>query len=116
MSAVALDDAVNRGKPEPRAVTNVLGGEEGFEDAPLRGSIHADPGVGDGELDEVTIRCVRGLALLAGELLVCHINGDCSTLRHGLTRIDEEIQQHLLELRAIQLRPPASPAPRFAEK
>ena len=53
LSTKLTDNAVHGGKTEAGALADGLGGEEGLEGVITRGFVHAVPGVGDFEDDEI---------------------------------------------------------------
>src|ERR1700693_2968349 len=82
-AAVLLHDAVADRKPQARSFAGGLGGEEGVENTveQLAGDAHA--GVGD--LD------IHGSILCRGADL------DHAAVGHGVARVHEQVQKHLLE-------------------
>lgn len=82
---MALDDSIRDAEPEPRALADGLGGEEGIEDAFEVLGRDALAGVGD----------------LHPHLLApaSRAQRDRAPLLDGLDRVEQEIQEHLVELR-----------------
>src|SRR5581483_6423908 len=85
LTAALLDDAVDRRQPESRPATRLLRRKERLEDARLRGGIHAHAGIANDQSDKRLAHDPR--------LDAQHTSG-----RHRVTRVDREIEQHLLDL------------------
>jgi hypothetical protein len=84
-----------------------LGGEERLEGARPDGVVHASAGVSHGDLD-----IVAGLGVvLAGhirlrEVYVLRADYESASVRHGVARVDGEVEQRALKLvRVAQHRP-----------
>ena len=95
------DDAVDRREPEAGAVAGLLGGEERLED--VLETVRRDPraGVRDGQAhvalgrDQVLARVVLVEVQRAG------LERDRAAGRHRVARVDGEVDDHLLDLRAV---------------
>ena len=106
-ASALLDDAVRGREAQPGSLAAFLGGEERLEEPGLEGRVHADAGVRDREHD-VGPGMDRGVA--AGELLVeRHVAGlerEAPSARHGVARVDDEVDDRLLDLAGVGQRPP----------
>ena len=80
-----LDDAVAHRKAQPGAAAGGLGGEERIEDAMQMFGRNARAGVGDFHFDRAVLR--RGADF------------QHAARRHGVARVHEQVQKHLLEAR-----------------
>ena len=99
MPAALVHDAVHRGEPEPRAV--VLGGEEGLEEVRLHVRVHADARIRHLE-HHVRARLEPGpRRLVLADHAIGRLDGQAPAIRHGVARIDGEVQEHLLDLAGI---------------
>ena len=93
-------EAVDHRQPEPGALADRLGGEERIEGARDHVGRHAGAGVGDAERDVLPRRQV---ALARGALVepfVGGLDGEAAAVGHGVARVDAEVEQRVLELRA----------------
>ena len=87
-----LHDRVSDRQPEARPLADILGREERIEDLRLHVFGHARPIVGDFEHDRVAIEVVPG----ADDERAATVRAD-----HGLFGVDDEVEQHLLDLMRI---------------
>ncbi len=98
-AAGLLDDAVDHRQSEPGALAHLLGGEEGLEYLLQR--LRRDAGAGILDLDQ---HIVAGLELAIAEAgafgrgQVARPHRQVAAVRHGVARVDGEIDDHLLEL------------------
>ena len=101
VASALLDDAVDRGKAESRALRS-FGAEKRFEDAALGLGIHSHAGVADGQ-HHVLAGFRRGVK--TGITLVQRdiggLNRELAAARHGVARIDRQIHDDLLDLAGI---------------
>src|SRR5262252_1755544 len=104
ISAALFDDSVDHGQPQTGAFAEFFGGEEGFKNMGLCFFIHPQTVVGDGKHDvtaghgaKVTLR-VRII-----QFDVCRFQSNRSAIWHRITRVDHEIENHLLDLSRIGL-------------
>jgi hypothetical protein len=97
---VRLDGAVHGREPEPRALAERLGGEEGLEQALLRRLVHAQPVVGHADLDVLPGGSpLRGSA--RRRLRQCDVAGgeaQVPAVRHGIARVERQVQHRVLQL------------------
>ena len=103
-AAGLLDDAVDRGQAKAGAFADVLGGEERLED--LADDRRRNAGAGVGDFDQHVVRRRHALGVIALAFARGHIGGahvQPAAVRHGVARIDREIDDHLLELRDVDL-------------
>ena len=106
VAAALLDDAVGHGEAEPGALSQFLGGEEGFEGTGLHFAIHAVAGVAHNDLHVLAGFEIFGLAdrvRIDGE--IARLNGEASASRHGVLRVHGQIDEHLLDLIRVGLHP-----------
>src|SRR4029077_12971548 len=87
-ATVLLNDTVCDRQTEARPFTCSLGGEEGIVDAVDMLGIDAVAAVEDVDLD-------------AAVFLVRRLHFQHATRSHGVARVDEQIQEHLLQLTGI---------------
>ena len=87
-----LHDRVGDRQPEAGALADILRGEERIEDLRLHVFRHARPIVGDLEHDRVAIEVVPG----ADDERAAAVRAD-----HGLLGVDDQVEQHLLNLMRI---------------
>ena len=107
MAAGLLDEAVDLRQAEPRAVADILGRVERLEGMGLNLLGHARAGVGDGDHDVLArhdLGLCRGIGLV--EIGVGGLDGELAAVRHGVARIDGEIEDADLELVGIGQHPP----------
>ena len=102
LAAALLDDAVHRGQTEPGAAVHGLRREERLEDPLERRGVHSLTRVLHAEHH---VRSGHGLALraeiVARERDVGGDQLDAAPVRHGVTRVDEQIHEHLIDLGGI---------------
>src|SRR5262249_43588975 len=115
MPARLLDEAVDLGQPQPAALANFLSGEERLENAAEMLLSDAEASVADRQH-----QVVAGIdALEAGNitLVEMHVRGlddQLATLRHGIARVEREVEEGGLELVGIDpARPCAAGGDRF---
>ena len=99
---VPRDDAVDRGEAEPRAAPDRLRREERLEDPPDRLRRHADAGVLGGDDDPLAGEEADG----APRLVLAHLaplgrEDEAAAVGHRVPRVGGEVDQRLLELRAV---------------
>src|SRR5688572_16676780 len=96
-SAMRAHDAECRREPEACALADTLGGEKRVENALHQVPRHTDPLVGDGYLME-TPRLHPSLMpdLVGGYLAQPAAQHDAATIGHGVARIQQKINDHLL--------------------
>lgn len=94
VAATLLDDPIDDRQAQPRALALSLSGEKGLKYASLGGGIHPDPGVTDRQHD-VRARASAGMLADVGlvQLDIRSDDGQCPTLRHGVPRIDDQVQE-----------------------
>src|SRR5208282_5509721 len=101
-TSVTLDNAQSRGQTEAGALARLFGGKERIKYLVLNFLGNSRAGVR--HLDK-HIRTRPGFRIHARvsfvENRVSHVNAQFATVRHGVTRVDTEIQQDLLELRRV---------------
>ena len=97
-------DPVDDRQPQARPLALGLGRVERLEGARGDLAVHADPGVLDREPDEVA-RLDRGVeaGLAAVELDVLGRHRERPAVRHGVARVEREVDQRLLDLAAVGL-------------
>ena len=96
-----FDNAVHRGEAKPGALQS-FGGIEGLEDVALGVGVHAHAGVADGEHHVVAgLHRHMQTGVVRVELDVGRLNGQVSALRHGVTGIDRQVHDDLLDLARI---------------
>src|SRR5262249_44900595 len=102
-SAGLLDDAIDRRKTEPGAFSHVLRRIEGVED--LIDDLRRNPAAGILDLDQhvVVRRHVLVPVLYVVDADVGRAQREFAAQRHGVARIDREIDDHLFELSDIGL-------------
>ena len=103
-TAGLLDDAVDGREPEPGALADILGGVEGVEN--LVDDLRRDAGAGVLDLDQHIFAERHPLVLERRALLGADIRRaqrELAAVRHGIARIDREIDDHLLELADVGL-------------
>ena len=106
-AAGLLDDAVDGGQAQARALAHRLGGEEGIEDLALDLLGHADAGIGHFDADIVAGRHDRGAQRRRlGHRLVGGLDGDGAALRHGVAGIDHQIDDGVAKLRLVGMNRP----------
>jgi hypothetical protein len=99
---IALDNSVH--PPLSRPLADRLGREKRLEGAGLRGRIHADAGVADGNGDA----CPDAIADSSRD--IARFNGQPSAARHGVASVGGQVEQDLLDLRPIGLHQPQAVA------
>ena len=101
-AVVLLDDAVHGCESEAGALPAFFRREERFEDSRLRFRVHAAAGVGHRHLDVVARPQpgVRGDTDLV-ELDIAQLDRDLAAVGHGVARVDHQVHENLLDLRAI---------------
>ena len=101
---VLFDDSVNGGQSEAGAFANFFRREERLEDAGQGSVVHAVPGVGDVEADEVSLACLRLAAGVGGiELLEFGADGEAAAARHGVARVDGKVHEDLFHHAGISV-------------
>jgi hypothetical protein len=102
--ALVSHDAIGGGEPEPISLSGLLGGEKGLEQAGTGFGVHAAARVADGELDPGIAELLL-LASWSGCWLIVVPGGerDPAALRHGVARVQNQVQNDLLNLGRIHL-------------
>ena len=108
VAVALLHDAVGRREAESGAVADRLGGEERLEDLGLGRRIHAAAGVAHRH-EHVRSRTHHSSGMPVAVVAAQHhrrgLDREAAALRHGVTRVEREVDDHLLELRAVGLHP-----------
>ena len=101
-SGVLLDDAVNHRQAQAAACAPLLGGEERLEESLLRLLVEAGAGVANREhgVPAGPESLVRPRELLV-DIHVPACDGEQPAARHGVARVDGEVEQHLFELARV---------------
>ena len=99
--AALVHDAVHRGEPEPRALALLLGGEEGLEEVRLHVRVHADARVRHLEHHVRARLDPDPRRLVLADRAIGRLDGQPAAVRHGVARVDGEVQEHLLDLTGI---------------
>ena len=100
---MVIDHAVNDGEAEPGAFAAFLGGVERLENVRLY--LLADPGAGIDDADE-DVALGIGPAERFAQLFPGSDAGrerDRAVVRHGVARVDAEVEQHLVDLAPVGL-------------
>ena len=105
-AAVVADDAVGRGQPQAGAALVFPGGEEGVEDPVEDLRVDAAAAVSHGDAHVTARRSAAGGSLLMVEVDVCRGQADLAAERHGVGGVDEQVEQHLLDLPGVDLHRP----------
>ena len=95
-AAVLLDDPVGGRQPEARSLADVLGGEERFEDVRKVLRCDAGPVVADAQTRPGRDRRGRRRVRARGFDERC-VDREPSANRHGITRVDGQVQEHLFD-------------------
>jgi len=95
-------DSVHGGQAQARAPVDILGREERVERAIDDRGVHAATRVTDRE-EHVRPRAGLGMAgrILFGQKHVPRLYGQGAAVRHGVPRVDHEVQDHLFNLAGI---------------
>ena len=105
-AAALFDDPIDGREPEPRSFPLFLRGEERLKDVRLCRGIHPAPGVTHYQLH---IRTRLGGSELAsrglGRLDVAGLDRELASLWHGVTSVDGQVHDDLLELAGISFHP-----------
>ena len=97
-----MDDPVGRGEAEPPALADVLGGEEGLEDAGAGRRIHPGSAIAHGEHHmRAGSRVDVPLHVRVVQLDIARADRELPSLRHGIPSIDGQNEDDLLELPTI---------------
>jgi hypothetical protein len=102
-AAVLLDGAVHHGEAEARAAPGPLGGEERLEQ--VRAHLAAHPGPLVGHREErvrAGARDARGHLPAAVDPDVRRLDGELAAGRHGVARVDRQVDQDLLDLPRVE--------------
>ena len=103
MAAVLVHDTVDRREPHAAAVPDLLSREERLEHALLDGQGDAAAGIGDGELDEITIDIAAAArADRRARPGMAHRDRDVPVGADCVARVDREVHQYLLQLDRIE--------------
>ena len=105
-AAGLLDDAVDRGQAEARALADFLGREERLED--LVDDVGRNAGAGVAHLDQHVVGARHALVGERAAFARRHVggaHGELAAVRHGVARVDREIDDHLLELGEVRPSP-----------
>ena len=91
-----FDDSVNGGQAETGAFANFFRREERLEDAGQSAIVHAVPGVGDGEADEISLACLRVAAGVSGiDQHESGADGEAASTRHGVACVHGKVHEDL---------------------
>jgi hypothetical protein len=98
-AAVLANNTLDSRQAQAGALTRVLGGEEGLEDAIERGGVHAGSGVGDGEHGVASgFGMVLDRELLVIERDFTGFNDEAAAFGHGVARVDAQVHDDLFDL------------------
>ena len=100
--AALLDDAIDCRQSQSGAFAGCLGGEKRLEHVGLCVGIHSMAGIADGEHRVLAGGHAEPLPGGFVDVHVRRLDGQNSTARHGVTGVDGEVDQHLLQLSAIR--------------
>src|SRR5262249_48903590 len=101
-SLALLYDAVNGREPEAGSLADALGGEEGLKDMILNLLGHALAGIGDGEADVAARLDVEmGAGIFLVEVDCAGFDRYAAAVRHGVTSIQNKVENDLLDLSRI---------------
>lgn len=107
VTARLLDDAIDHREAKARALAHFLGGEEGLENLVHDLGRNTRAVIGNFHHHHVFCREFRTAKRCDLFLVdVARPDGDLAAVRHGVARIDAEIDEHLLELRQVGLHRP----------
>ena len=95
-SAHLLGHAMHHGKTQPGAFADTLGGEERLRSTGQGLRVHAFAAVGDGKTDIWTRRQAGGMAQI--HKFLPRRDDDAPAARHGIARIDAQVQQRQFQL------------------
>ena len=101
-ATMLANDAVDGGEAQAGAFADILGGEEGLEDAIEGGRVHSGSGVGDGEHG-----VAAGLGMLVSrkvDLIERNFSGfddEAAAFGHGVAGIDAQVHDDLFDLGGI---------------
>ena len=101
--AVFLDDIVHDRQSEPRALLEALGREEGLEYLFPDCRVHPGPGIGhrdNGVGTRLPVSAV--LDELAVQLRDARLQGHGPAVRHGVSRVDQQVHENALDLVAVR--------------
>ena len=107
VAAGLLDDAVHRGQAKPCPLADLLGGEERIEN--LVDDLRRDARAGVGDFDQHVVGGRHALVAIRRAFLRGDVGGahrELAAIRHGVARVDREIDDHLLELGDVGLHRP----------
>ena len=102
IAVALLNDAVHRGKPQPRTFAPLLGGEKGFKDVRERSSVHARPRVGHRQYhvaSNLGTRMVPGVGLV--QLHIAGLDFEFAAHGHGVARVNCQVHDDLLDLALV---------------
>ena len=102
-AAGLLDDAVDGGEPESGALAHLFGREERLEY--LVDDRCRDAGAGIDDFDQHVVGRGHALGVIALALLAGDVGGaqrEPAALGHGVTGVDREVHDHLLELGNVE--------------
>jgi hypothetical protein len=94
-------DAINGGETEAISDARFLGGKKGLKKAGTGFGVNPTTGVADGESDPGIAKLVMSIASWLGSITISGMNGDSAAGWHGVSRIQYQIEDNLLNLRRI---------------
>ena len=104
VATTLLHDPVDRREPETRSFSFLFGGEKWIENSFSCFFAHAGAGIADGQHNILTRQHADVLAgIFAVEFGAGGFDRQTAALRHGVTRIHDQIDQHLFDLSGIGL-------------
>ena len=103
VAAALLYDAVDGSQTQPRSSASFLRCEEGLEDARLHRWAHAGSGVADrqGHIGTRLEPCLPWCVVLVEIHFGC-LDCECAAVRHGVTGVDDEVHDDLLDLARVR--------------
>ena len=99
-AAALFDDTVDGGQSEPGSVAAGFGGEERLEEMLDGFFVHAGAGIGHGQL-HIGAGLATRRRVLSVEAGVGGAEEEPAAVRHGITRVDRQVEQHLVHLAGI---------------
>jgi hypothetical protein len=102
VAAGLSDEAMHLAEAKTRALANSFGGEEGVEHPLDDVRWHPGPGVGDRNQDVLAgLDLVVGSGIGVVEMGVRGLHRQPAALRHGVARVDHQVEDRVLELALI---------------
>src|SRR6516162_5940867 len=99
MATRLFDKTVDLAQPEARSGPRRFGGEEWIEGTSDDLPLHACASIADRdhhELPGIDISVVPAIGII--KISICGLNGDLAALRHGVTRVDGNVENRALKL------------------